>query len=276
LWRNCSPTDAAPAQSGAASRRAIWFASDALAGRLALVTGGARGIGRGIAEAMCAADAHVIVSGRDEGKAAEAVAQLREVGGRADYLMADLEDDAAVDRLMPALEARFGKLDILVNNAGIDADNLLVNHPLEDWRRIMRVNLEVPFRLSKAAYLHFQEKGRGVIINIASILGLSPSREAAAYVPAKHGLVGLTKLMALEWAREGVRVNAIAPGLIQTDMTKYVWNNEAGQTYVQRQIPAGRIGQPADIGAVAVFLASDAADFIHGETIVVDGGTLVT
>lgn len=252
------------------------FSSDALAGKLALVTGGTRGIGRGIAEAMRDAGAHVIVSGRDEAKAQAVAAELQAAGGQVHGLGADLEDDGAVDGLLPRVEKQFGKLDILVNNAGIDADNLLVNHPLEDWRRIMHVNVEVPFRIGRAALPHFVEKGRGVIINVSSILGLSPTREAAAYVPAKHAVLGLTKLMALEWASEGVRVNAIAPGLIQTDMTKYIWNNEAGQAYVKHQIPAGRIGQPRDIGGVAVFLASDAADFVHGETIVVDGGTLVT
>jgi NAD(P)-dependent dehydrogenase (short-subunit alcohol dehydrogenase family) len=259
-----------------AASSARTFAQDALAGKLALVTGGTRGIGRGIAAAMGAAGAHVIVSGRDEGLAKEVAKVIEASGGRAGHIAADLADDDVVHDLIPRIEAQFGRLDILVNNAGIDADNPLVNHPLEDWRRVLKVNLEVPFRLSQAVAPHFFEKGKGVIINVASVLGLVAGQEAAAYVPAKHGLVGLTKLMALEWANQGVRVNAIAPGLIQTDMTKYVWGSEGGQAYVKSRIPVRRIGQPADIGGVAVFLASDAADFIHGETIVVDGGSLLS
>jgi NAD(P)-dependent dehydrogenase (short-subunit alcohol dehydrogenase family) len=247
----------------------------ALSGKLALVTGGTRGIGRGIAEAMCAAGAHVIVTGRDDAKAKAVADELTQGGGQAGHLGADLMDDAAIDALIPNAEASYGKLDILVNNAGIDADNLLLNQPLEDWRRVMKVNLEVPFRLSTAAAPHFLEKGRGVIINIASILGLRPGQEAGAYVPAKHGLIGLTKQMALEWAPQGIRVNAIAPGLIKTDMTQYLWGTPAGEAYIQKRIPAGRIGEAADIGALAAFLASDGAAFIHGETILVDGGGLL-
>jgi 2-deoxy-D-gluconate 3-dehydrogenase len=250
-------------------------AAGPLDGKLALVTGGTRGIGRGIAEAMAEAGAHVIVTGRDDAKAAEVAREIEARGGKAGGLGADLGDDGAVDGLIPAVESRFGSLDILVNNAGIDADNLLINHPLDDWRRVMRLNLEVPFRLGKAAAPQFFEKGSGVIINVASVLGLVATLEGAAYVPAKHGLIGLTRLMALEWAAQGVRVNAIAPGLIQTDMTRAIWGNEAGDWYVNNRIPARRIGQPRDIGGVAVFLASDAADFIHGETIVVDGGSLL-
>lgn len=247
-----------------------------LDGRLALVTGSTRGIGRGIAQALAEAGVHVIVSGRDSGKAKAVADELRAGGLKAGFLGADLADDAAVDNLIPEFVSAFGSPDILVNNAGIDADNPLISHPLEDWRRIMRMNVEVPFRLSVAAAPHFFEKGRGVIINVSSILGFVATPEAAAYVPAKHALVGLTKQMALEWAGKGVRVNGIAPGLIQTDMTASLWKGEGAASYVSHRIPAGRIGQATDIGGVAVFLASPAADFIHGETIIVDGGTVLS
>lgn len=250
-----------------------------LAGRLALVTGGTRGIGRAIAEAMAAAGAHVVVTGRDEARTRDAAEAIAAGVGKVGHLAADLADDAAVGALIPRTIECFGALDILVNNAGVDADNLLVNQPLEDWRTVMKVNLEAPFRLGVAAARHFFAKRStdgttGAIINVASILGYRATLEAGAYVPAKHGLIGLTKQMALEWAGKGVRVNAIAPGLIRTDMTSALWSNPAGEAYVRSRIPAGRIGLPEDIAGLAVFLASDAASFIHGETILVDGGAL--
>lgn len=245
-----------------------------LAGKLALVTGGTRGIGRAIAEAMAIAGAHVVITGRDEAKAREAADAVSAHGGKVGHIGADLADDATVGELIPQVVQNFGELDILVNNAGVDADNLLVDQPLEDWRTIMKVNLEVPFRLGVAAAGRFFDRGAGSIINVASILGYRASLEAGAYVPAKHGLIGLTRQMALEWASRGVRVNAIAPGLIRTDMTNAIWSSPAGEDYVRGRIPAGRIGLPEDIAGLAVFLASDAASFIHGETIVVDGGAL--
>lgn len=251
----------------------------ALTGRLALVTGGTRGIGRAIAEAMAAAGAHVIITGRDEAKARAAADAIAARGGKAGAIAADLADDDAIDALIPQAAERFGALDILVNNAGVDADNPLVDQPLEDWRMIMKVNLEVPFRLGVAAARGFFARAAGdgtagAIINVASILGYRATLEAGAYVPAKHGLIGLTRQMALEWAGQGVRVNAIAPGLIKTDMTSGLWSNPAGEAYIRSRIPAGRIGLPEDIAGLAVFLASDAASFIHGETILVDGGAL--
>jgi NAD(P)-dependent dehydrogenase (short-subunit alcohol dehydrogenase family) len=272
-----SPSSGAPEEVLKAMQRSLnpTEAAGPLAGRLALVTGSTRGIGRSIAERLAGAGAEVVVVGRDPDKAQAAADEMKAAGLLAGAIGADLEDDAAIERLIPEVEARFGRLDILVNNAGIDADNLLIDHPLEDWRRIMKVNLEVPFRLSQAAAPHFFEKGRGVIINITSILGLKPGQGAAAYVPAKHGLIGLTKQMALEWAPQGVRVNAIAPGLIQTDMTRYVWDSPIGEAYLKRSLPAGRFGRPNDIGALAAFLASDDAEFIHGATIVVDGAGLL-
>lgn len=245
-----------------------------LAGKLALVTGGTRGIGRAIAEAMNTAGARVVITGRDETRT-QAAADAISAGGReVGHLAVDLADDEAVGDLIPRLIERFGEMDILVNNAGIDADNQLVNHPLEDWRMIMKVNLEVPFRLGVAAAQRLFDRSGGSIINITSILGFRATMEAGAYVPAKHGLIGLTKQMALEWAGKGVRVNAIAPGLIKTDMTNAIWSNPAGEDYIRAKIPAGRIGVPEDIGGLAVFLASDGAAFIHGETILVDGGAL--
>lgn len=252
-------------------------ASNHLQGKTALVTGGTRGIGRAISLALGAAGARVVVSGRDRSSAEDVAAEIVAGGGAAEVLTADLMDDGAVDGLWGEAVARFGKLDVLVNNAGIDADAPALDYDLEAWRRVLRFNLEVPFRLSQQAARHFvATQGAGAIVNIASVLGQVGTNEACSYVAAKHGLVGLTKALAIEWASRGVRVNAIAPGLIQTDMTSYLWNSDVAEGYVKGRIPLGRIGQPRDIGGAVVFLASEAADFIHGETLAIDGGFLAT
>lgn len=243
---------------------------------LALVTGGTRGIGSGIALALAAAGARVVITGRDARLAQEVVAQIEHAGGQAGYLVADLLEEEAVDTLIDRVNERFGAIEILVNNAGIDADNPAIGHPLKDWQRVLRLNLEVPFRLCQAAAHGMLEREQGVIINVSSVLGLVGAQEVASYAASKHGLIGLTRVLAIEWAARGIRVNAIAPGLIQTDMTAPMWNHPGADEYIRRSIPAGRIGKPADIGGVAVFLASEAAAFIHGEVIAVDGGFLAT
>lgn len=247
-----------------------------LEGRIALVTGSTRGIGRGIAESLIDAGAKVIVCGRSKQDADAVAVELCAAGGEARGLACDLLDEGAVGDLVPRALEVFGGLDILVNNAGGDADAPAIDYPLDKWRQILTLDLEVPFRLCQAAAQHFEGKGGGAIINVCSILGLTGIADACSYVAAKHGLVGVTKVLAIEWADKGIRVNAVAPGLIKTDLTKYVWSTEPGQQYIQHQIPVKRIGQPKDIGAAVVFLASDGADFIHGETIVVDGGYLAT
>lgn len=258
------------------ARQSARHAWQPLAGKLALVTGGTRGIGSGIALAMGSAGARVIVTGRDRAMAESVAAEIEQKGGSGGYVVADLLDDGEVDALIPRVSKQFGPIDILVNNAGIDADNLALKHPLEDWQRVLRLNLEVPFRLCQAVAPAMLDKGAGVVINISSVFGLVGGREVCSYAASKHGLIGLTKVLAVEWASRGIRVNAIAPGLIQTDMTAYLWNQPSAGDYIKRSIPAGRIGTPEDIGGVAVFLASEAAAFVHGEVIAVDGGFLAT
>jgi NAD(P)-dependent dehydrogenase (short-subunit alcohol dehydrogenase family) len=247
-----------------------------LSGKIALVTGATRGIGKGIAECMAEAGAHVIVSGRDP-EVAEAVAkELRDAGGLVSAHTADLADEAQVGALIPRVLEQHGGLDILVNNAGIDEERPALDYPLDSWRRIIQLNLEVPFRLSQAAAPHFLAKGAGVIINISSVFGLVGAATECAYASAKHGLTGLTKVLALEWSSKGIRVNAIAPGLIQTDMTRSIWQADNAARAIKKFIPQGRIGLPRDIGGAAVFLASDAASFIQGETLAVDGGVVAS
>lgn len=244
--------------------------------KIALVTGGTRGIGRGIVLALAAAGAKVVVTGRGQANGEEVISETRKHGREGGFIAADLFDDDSVDNLVNKTIQQFGGLDILVNNAGIDADAPVLNYELETWRRVLRFNLEVPFRLSQHAAQHMVAHGGGSIINIASVLGFVGVNEGCSYSAAKHGLIGMTKGMAIEWSKQGVRVNAVAPGLIQTDMTANLWQADFGEAYVQSRIPQGRIGQPADIGGAVVFLASPAADFVHGQTIAVDGGFLAT
>lgn len=247
-----------------------------LAGKVVLITGSTRGIGRGMAGCMAAAGAKIILTGRDEAGANRAAAELAAASGtEVAGLGAPLTDDAAIDTLIERAVQCFGRVDVLVNNAGLDSDCPAIDHRLEDWQRVIKVNLEVPFRLAQQFARHLvARKSGGVVINVSSIAGFKALNEASSYVASKHGLVGLTKSLALEWGPLDIRVCGIAPGLIKTDMTEYIWGNEAGSAYVNSKIPMRRIGLPEDIGSLATFLASDAAGFIHGETIVVDGGSI--
>ena len=248
-----------------------------LHGKTILVTGGTRGIGLGMAEKMAAQGATLILTGRDQAAAEEVAAKLAAAtGASVAGIGASLTDENAVDSLIDKAVAVFGGIDVLVNNAGIDADGPALEHSLNDWRRVIHVNLEVPFRLAQQAARHFLGRSAGgVIINVSSIAGFKAINEASSYVASKHGLVGLTKVLALEWGPKNIRVCGIAPGLIKTDMTRYIWSNEIGQAYVNNKIPIRRIGLPSDIGALTAFLASEDAGFIHGETIIADGGSTI-
>ncbi len=248
-----------------------------LEGKTILITGSTRGIGLGMAEKMASVGASLILTGRDQAAADAAAAQLSSAtGAKVAGLGAPLTNEDAVNGLVDRAVKIFGGIDVLVNNAGIDSDGPAVDHKLEDWRRVMHVNLEVPFRLAQQAARHFFAKRKaGVVINVASVAGFKALDEASSYVASKHGLVGLTKALALEWGPKNVRVCGVAPGLIKTDMTEYIWGNDIGKAYVNNKIPIRRIGLPGDIGALTAFLASDDAGFIHGETIIVDGGATI-
>lgn len=253
---------------------AIAPASASLSGKVALVTGGTKGIGHGIALALASAGADVIITGRDTAGGANVTAEITAYGRRTAFLPGDLADEDFVGGLIAQAIGQFGQLDILVNNAGWGPETPALDIPLEEWRRCQLINLEVPFRLAQAAGRHFVDQGRGVIINISSVNGQRGSAEEAHYCAAKHGLNGLTKTLAKEWAKLGVRVNAIAPGLVLTEMTRH-WQETPG--LIERMsafYPANRPGYPRDIGGVAVFLASDAADFMHGQVLAIDGGLM--
>lgn len=239
-----------------------------LSGKVALVTGSTRGIGRAIAARLVQEGAVVVVTGRD-GQAAEAVA--RELGeGRAYGMALEVSDPDSVDTLLKSVEERLGGVDILVNNAGITRDTLLMRMSEADWDQVMSVNLKGAFRCSKGVLRGMLKKRWGRIINITSISGLIGNPGQTNYSASKAALIGFTKSLAREVASRGITVNAVAPGFIETDMSDAL-GTEQKEALAER-IPQGRFGKPEDVAGCVAFLASEDASYITGHTLVVDGG----
>ncbi|GAB4189571.1 MAG: 3-oxoacyl-[acyl-carrier-protein] reductase [Roseiflexaceae bacterium] len=241
--------------------------------RVALVTGGSRGIGRAIAQALGAAGATVIVNYKSNAEAAEAVASaINAADGRAQAVQADVSDPADVERLFKSIQAEHGRLDILVNNAGITRDTLLLRMKEEDFDAVLDTNLRGVFLCTKAALRPMMKRG-GRIINITSVVGLMGNPGQANYAAAKAGLIGFTKSIAREMASRNITVNAVAPGYVETELTDTL--GEQVRTAILENIPLGRFGQPQDVANLVCFLASDAAAYITGQTITVDGGMVM-
>lgn len=240
--------------------------------RTALVTGGSRGIGRAIAEALAAEGARVAINYRNSAAAAEeVVAAIRARGGEALAIQADVADGQQATRLVEqAVEAFGGRLDILVNNAGITRDALLLRMKPEQWDEVLDTNLRSLFFTCKAAARVMLRQRAGRIINIASVVGLTGNAGQVNYVAAKAGVIGFTRALARELGSRGITVNAIAPGLIATDMTEQLSAEHRGA--LEQRIALGRLGTPEDVAHAAVFLASDRAAYITGQVLVVDGG----
>lgn len=241
-----------------------------LGGRVALVTGGTRGIGREIAATLAGCGARVAVVGRDAARASEAAAAMP---GECRGFAADISDTGAVARMVEEVESAFGSVDILVNNAGVTRDNVLMRLRDEDWDGVMHANLRGAFAAIRAASRGMMKRRWGRIINITSVVGIIGNRGQANYAASKAGLIGLTKSVAKELASRNVLTNAIAPGFIDTEMTRALPPDT--QQALLAQIPLGRLGQAADVAAMVAFLASDHAAYVTGQVFVVDGGMVM-
>ncbi|MGA4551947.1 3-oxoacyl-[acyl-carrier-protein] reductase [Methylorubrum aminovorans] len=239
-----------------------------LTGRKALVTGATGGLGGAIARALHAQGAHVALSGTRRAVLDELAAELG--GERVAVVEANLADKAAVEALLPAAESALGGLDILINNAGITRDNLFMRMKDEEWEAVLDVNLTAAFRLSRAALRGMMKRRYGRIIGISSVVGATGNPGQGNYAAAKAGLVGMTKALAAEVATRGITVNCIAPGFIASAMTDAL--NEKQRETILTRVPAGRLGTGAEIGAATVYLASEEAGYVTGQTLHVNGG----
>jgi 3-oxoacyl-[acyl-carrier protein] reductase len=241
-----------------------------LKGKSALVTGGTRGIGQAIAASLTSAGAIVAVVGRDLGRAEKTAAAL---GPSARGFACDVADVAAVTAMVARVEEALGSIDILVNNAGITRDNILPRLKDEDWTAVIDANLRGAFATCRAASRGMMKRRWGRIINIASVVGLVGNKGQSNYAASKAGLIGFTKSVAKELASRNVLANVIAPGFIETDMTAAM-TPEAREALVS-QIPLARLGTPEDVANLVTFLSSDAASYITGQVLVVDGGMVM-
>ncbi|HTM82885.1 2-dehydro-3-deoxy-D-gluconate 5-dehydrogenase KduD, partial [Asticcacaulis sp.] len=243
-----------------------------LTGKVAIVTGGNKGLGAGIALALAEAGADIaVVSTRTETETVEAVKAL---GRKAIHIAADLTSIKPVERIVSTTLTALGGLDILVNNAGMIRRADSVDFTEADWDAVIDLNLKSAFFLAQACGRHMIAQGGGKIINIASMLSFQGGIRVPSYTASKSGIAGITKLLANEWAARGVNVNAIAPGYMATDNTAALQADEARNKSILERIPAGRWGNPSDMAGAAVFLASKASDYVNGITLPVDGGWL--
>ena len=244
----------------------------ALTDQVAVVTGGSRGLGRGIALALAAAGAHIVPVSRTEADLLAVAQEVRSLGRRSLPVAVDVTEEAQVQEMVQRVVGEFGRIDILVNSAGIVIIKPTTDFPLVEWERVIRVNLEGTFLCCKEVGKVMLQQERGKIINISSVRGLQGRANDPAY-PASKGAVNLlTKSLAIEWAQKGITVNAIAPTFIRTDLNAFLLEDAPTREWVLSRIPMGRVGQIWDLFGAAIFLASSASDFITGHILYVDGG----
>lgn len=246
------------------------------AGKTVMITGAGRGIGRVVALKFAAEGAQVAANDISPDNLGDTVDQIRQAGGTAEAFVADVSDKMHVQAMIEEIRDAFGRLDILVNNAGVEPHDTLLDLDEYDWDRTLAVNLKGPFLTMQSVGRVMAEEGGGVMVNVASIAGRAHGlKDRAPYVASKMGLIGLTREAAREFAAYGIRVNAVCPGVIITEMTAKLRDDQAMMARWLADIPQGRLGDPEDVAAVVLFLCSDAARYITGQAINIDGGKVM-
>ena len=240
-----------------------------LTGKVAIVTGASRGIGRTVAAMLAARGAHVVAAARGD-NASATVAEIREAGHRAEGASLEVTDAGSIGAMVSGVLERHGRIDVLVNNAGITRDQLMLRMKREEWDQVIATNLTPAFVCCQAVLKPMLKQRSGRIINISSVVGQTGNAGQANYAASKAGLIGFSKALARELASRNVTVNVVAPGLIETDMTKAITEKAQGEWAAQ--IPLGRLGTTADVAAAVCFLASDEASYITGQVLAVNGG----
>lgn len=243
-----------------------------LTGRVAIVTGAGRGLGRTMARALAAAGADLMLASRTEAELLTLQAEIQEIGRKAEFHRTDVTDEDSCAGLVSETLKKLGRLDILVNNAGINIRKPVLELPFEEFERVQKTNLGGYFLCAKAAGAHLVGQGSGKIINISSIMGHVALPTQAAYASSKGAIEQLTKVMALEWAASNVQVNSIAPTYFETPLTRPLFDDPERNAFITERTPMGRWGQPHELAGAVIFLASDASNFVTGQSLGVDGG----
>jgi len=249
-----------------------WFD---LSGRVAIVTGASRGIGRTLALALARAGAAVVVCSRSRPELDSVAEEIAALGSRSHVVVADVTREEDVRRLVRDTLGAFGQVDILVNNAGVGESRAALELDPAEWQRVMSVNVLGPMLCCKHVGPHMIERGRGKIINVASVLASRPARYMSLYSASKAALVQFTRVLALEWVRFNIQVNALCPGYFLTDMNRDFFSTDRGQRFIQ-ELPMKRLGELSELEGAAVFLASDASNYTTGLSLYVDGGYSLT